>query len=114
VQQQALSCWMSGAYRPKGSRNVTRLAEKLGVEIYQRLGLPSPEPALDAKVLELAQALMAIPAEARTQVRQALMAALAAALRSGASQQPEQVLRIFAGELQQGAGRRASGEDGAP
>jgi DNA-binding transcriptional regulator YiaG len=33
VQQPALSAWMDGRYKPKGSQNVIRLAEKLGPEV---------------------------------------------------------------------------------
>jgi len=99
VPQQALSCWMSGAYRPKGMRNVTHLAEKLGPEVYERLDLPNPQPQLEEQVIELARALQEFPPEARTLVREAATAAIHQALQSGQSSPPEQVVRLLVEEL---------------
>lgn len=41
VKQQQLSDWLLGKYKPRGE-NVARLAEKLGPEVYEALGLARP------------------------------------------------------------------------
>lgn len=43
VPLASLSDWMNGKYRPRGAKNIARLAEKLGPEIYGFLGMPVPE-----------------------------------------------------------------------
>ncbi len=49
VKQASLSQWIIGNYVPTGE-NVKRLAEKLGVEIYDVLGLPRPDMTLEAMI----------------------------------------------------------------
>lgn len=42
VRQPTLSEWMSGKYIPRGSKNVSSLAGKLGDDVYEVLGFPRP------------------------------------------------------------------------
>jgi len=41
VPQASLSNWMSGSYFPKGA-NLSKLADKLGPEVYDALGMTRP------------------------------------------------------------------------
>lgn len=53
VSQASLSDWLRGKYAPKG-QNLAKIAEKLGYEIYDVLGIPRPLPAeLDEKINDL-------------------------------------------------------------
>lgn len=45
VSQQTLSTWMNETRRPQGE-NVRKIAEKLGLEVYDVLGLQRPDPIL--------------------------------------------------------------------
>lgn len=68
VAQPSLSEWMRGKYVPKG-QNLAKIAEKLGYEIYDVLGIPRPMPVeLDDKVNELIQAAMQFPPEIQAHV----------------------------------------------
>jgi hypothetical protein len=62
VSPSALGQWMDGGYQPRGSRNITRLSEKLGPEVYDLLDLPYPlPPELEAKTLQLVKIIMSFP-----------------------------------------------------
>jgi len=68
VAQPSLSAWATGKYVPKG-QNLAKIAEKLGYEIYDVLGIPRPMPVeLDDKVNELIQAAMQFPPEIQAHV----------------------------------------------
>ena len=55
VSRISLSDWINGKYVPK-SQNIGKLAEKLGPEIYDLVGIPRPKPhQLDEKTEELIQ-----------------------------------------------------------
>jgi len=45
VKQQTVSNWWNETRMPQGE-NVRKIAEKLGVEVYDVLGLPRPDPDL--------------------------------------------------------------------
>lgn len=45
VKQSSVSMWWTGANVPS-SENVKRLADKLGLEVYDYLGIPRPDPNL--------------------------------------------------------------------
>lgn len=45
VRQSSLSQWMNGGY-PPGLENVTKIADKLGPEVYDVLGLVRPDDDL--------------------------------------------------------------------
>lgn len=64
VSQAALSNWMNGKYKPKGAKNVRSLAGKLGLEVYDVLGMDRPE--------ELDQPWNQLPPELRRRLRTAL------------------------------------------
>ncbi len=68
VAQPSLSDWVNGKYVPKG-RNLSKIADKLGYEIYDIMGLRRPMPVeLDDKVNELIQAAMQFPPEIQAHV----------------------------------------------
>lgn len=68
VSRISLSDWLSGKYVPK-VQNLGRIAEKLGYEIYDIMGMPRPMPVeLDDKVNELIQAAMQFPPEIQAHV----------------------------------------------
>jgi len=68
VSRISLSDWLSGKYVPK-VQNLGRIAEKLGYEIYDVMGMPRPLPSeLDEKVNELIQAAMQFPPEIQAHV----------------------------------------------
>jgi len=64
VSQQAVSNWMNGKYKPKGAKNIRSLASKLGLEVYDVLGMDRPE--------ELDQPWNQLPPELRGRLRTAL------------------------------------------
>lgn len=45
VSQQTLSTWMNETRTPQGD-NIRKIADKLGIEVYDVLGLPRPNPML--------------------------------------------------------------------
>lgn len=45
VSAASLSDWLNGKYEPSGAENIARLAEKLGPEIYDVLGMARPAGA---------------------------------------------------------------------
>jgi len=45
VSQSAISTWWNGDRLPEGE-NVTKLANRFGMEVYDTLGLPRPDPDL--------------------------------------------------------------------
>lgn len=68
VAQPSLSAWATGKYVPKG-QNLAKIAEKLGYEIYDVLGIPRPMPAeLDEKINDLIQAARQFPPEIQAHV----------------------------------------------
>lgn len=68
VSQASLSDWLRGKYAPKG-QNLAKIAEKLGYEIYDVLGIPRPLPAeLDEKINDLIQAARQFPPEIQAHV----------------------------------------------
>jgi len=68
VAQPSLSAWATGKYVPKG-QNLAKIAEKLGYEIYDVLGISRPMPVeLDDKVNALIQAAMQFPPEIQVHV----------------------------------------------
>lgn len=52
IPQSSLSSWMSSAYPPSGE-NVQKIAERLGYEIYDILGIDRP-PLADSRLAYLA------------------------------------------------------------
>lgn len=55
VSRISLSDWINGKYSPK-TQNIGKIAEKLGPEIYDLVGIPRPQPRqLDEKTEELIQ-----------------------------------------------------------
>ena len=65
VKQSSVSMWWNGANEPNAA-SVRLLAEKLGLEVYDVLGLPRP----DADLHYLQQAWENIPAAARRAIRE--------------------------------------------
>jgi len=65
VSQPILSMWMNGRKRP-GTENIKMLAEVFGLEVYDSLGLPRPNPYLQIvnRVWEF------IPEEIQTKFRE--------------------------------------------
>lgn len=61
VSASSLSDWLNGAYAPSGAKNISALAEKLGPEVYDVLGLARPAAArgdeTDEKISEITQHL---------------------------------------------------------
>jgi transcriptional regulator with XRE-family HTH domain len=55
VNQGSLSQWFSGSYVP-GQENVEKIAAKLGPEVYDVLGLPRPDPAVE-EIVEITKEL---------------------------------------------------------
>ena len=53
VPQSSLSSWMAGAYEPSGE-NLLKIAQKLGREIYEILGIESP-PIANPEIIQLAE-----------------------------------------------------------
>lgn len=49
VKQSSLSQWMAGSYDPE-DENIEKIAEKLGEETYDALGLPRPDRQLEKLV----------------------------------------------------------------
>ncbi len=72
VSQASLSDWLHGKYDPKG-KNIARIAEGLGYEIYDILGIPRPLPAeLDEKISQMVQAARQLSPEIQSYVVEAL------------------------------------------
>jgi len=65
VSQQSVSSWWNETRIPQGD-NVQKLANKLGLEVYDVLGLPRP----DADLHYLQQAWENIPTAARRAIRE--------------------------------------------
>jgi len=55
VSRISLSDWINGKYAPN-AQNIGKIAEKLGLEIYDLVGIPRPQPRqLDEKIERLIQ-----------------------------------------------------------
>lgn len=68
VTQASLSDWLRGKYDPKG-KNLGKIANKLGYEIYDILGIPRPLPMdLDDQVNELVRSAMQLPPDVQAHV----------------------------------------------
>jgi len=63
VPQSSLSSWMSGAYMPSGE-SIQKIAEKLGYEIYDILGVQRP-PLADERLAYIASIWDDLDEEAR-------------------------------------------------
>lgn len=75
VSQPSLSDWMSGKYKPKGSKNIHRLYIKLGPEIFDVLEMERPPYALqfvDDYIQNIAKAIAELPAEYRASARKVI------------------------------------------
>jgi len=75
VSQPSLSDWMSGKYKPKGSKNIDRLYIKLGPEIFDVLEMERPLYALqfvDDYIQNIAKAIAELPAEYRASARKVI------------------------------------------
>jgi hypothetical protein len=75
VSQPSLSDWMSGKYKPKGSKNIDRLYIKLGPEIFDVLEMERPPYALqfvDDYIQNIAKAIAELPAEYRASARKVI------------------------------------------
>lgn len=76
VTQPSLSNWMSGKYLPRGSKNINKLYEKLGPEIFDVLGIEKPAFAnqyLDEAMTELASSIAKIPEAHREETKNVLL-----------------------------------------
>ena len=76
VSQQTLSTWMNGKNEPRDRKNINKLYEKLGPEIYDVLELDRPSyahPEIEEGVRELALAIQEIPEEYRDETRNVIM-----------------------------------------
>lgn len=74
VKQQSLSNWMRGDYVPRKLEDISKLADKLGFEVFDALGLNRPWPAeVDEKILHVAKQIQKFPPEFRMEVMDALI-----------------------------------------
>jgi transcriptional regulator with XRE-family HTH domain len=98
VSQASLSEWLRGKYDPKG-QNISRIAEKLGYEIYDALGMSRPLPeGMDEQITKLVSAASQFPAEVQTQVIAAFQD-LVPILAGSQITDPDQIMLMMADEL---------------
>lgn len=68
VSRISLSDWINGKYAPK-AQNIGKLAERLGLEIYDLVGIPRPLPQqMDSKIIELVNLTAQFPNEIQTAI----------------------------------------------
>lgn len=95
VSQPSLSSWMSGRYAPKG-KNLSRLAEKLGYDIYDALGLPRPTSNdLDENTEKLVRVMREYPPDVQAQAIEAFRELVSIISQSGVTGKSE-IVRMMA------------------
>ena len=68
VSRISLSDWMNGKYAPK-AQNIGKLAERLGLEIYDLVGIPRPLPQqLDDRINKLINLTTQFPKDIQTAI----------------------------------------------
>ena len=78
VAHPAMQAWMKGRYKPKSVLNVAKLADKLGLEVYEVLGMPRSKKAqLEEGIVWIARAMAELPQEWREPVVQVLREVIA-------------------------------------
>ena len=68
VSRISLSDWINGKYAPK-AQNIGKLAQRLGLEIYDLVGIPRPLPQqFDDRINELVNLTAQFPKEIQTAI----------------------------------------------
>jgi transcriptional regulator with XRE-family HTH domain len=100
VSQQTASFWINGRGTPSG-KNLAKIADILGWDIYDILGMPRPLPLeVDPAIQQMARLVMQFPEEAREQVRAALADTLQQATERKIGGDEAAVLQLLVDNLQ--------------
>ncbi len=68
VSQPVMSDWMKRDGKKPGAKNVSLIASKLGIEVYDILALPRPQTAVDPQTQELIKLMEKLPPDQREKV----------------------------------------------
>jgi hypothetical protein len=84
VSQQNASNWIRGTYKPRKMEDISRLAQKLGFEVYDALGLVRPLPSPIEETLErMINSMKQLPPDIQEDVREAIVATVARVMGKG-------------------------------